>query len=133
MRYSGVSKIQALAANYQWKHISSRDNPADLISRGVSPSDLQHLELGWSGASSAMEEIIDDFFSRQNDLNSSGKELHLIEHKTVTSANLILSSDNNFKNQILSLSNKFHKIIRILSFILDLFSTVQKQTNGVVL
>ncbi|GFV91256.1 hypothetical protein TNCV_897751 [Trichonephila clavipes] len=40
-----VSKIQVLSANYQWKHISSRDNPADLISRGVNPSDLEHLEL----------------------------------------------------------------------------------------
>ncbi|GFT20451.1 integrase catalytic domain-containing protein [Trichonephila clavipes] len=26
-----VSKIQAITANYQWKHISSRDNPANLI------------------------------------------------------------------------------------------------------
>ncbi|GFY69600.1 integrase catalytic domain-containing protein [Trichonephila inaurata madagascariensis] len=87
-----VSKIQALTANYQWKHISSRDNPADLISRGVNPSDLENLEFWWSGPSSAMEEIIND--SRQNDLNPSEKELYLTELKTVTSTNLILSSDN---------------------------------------
>ncbi|GFT82877.1 hypothetical protein TNCV_4434271 [Trichonephila clavipes] len=47
-----------LRANYQWKHISSRDNPADLISRGFNPSDFEHLELWWSGPSSAMGEII---------------------------------------------------------------------------
>ncbi|GFS52521.1 DUF1758 domain-containing protein [Trichonephila inaurata madagascariensis] len=94
-----VLKIQALTANYQWKHISSRDNPADLISRGVNPSDLEHLEFWWSGPSSAMEEIMDD--SRQNDLNPSEKELYLTELKTVTSTNLILSSDSNFINQIL--------------------------------
>ncbi|GFT35093.1 integrase catalytic domain-containing protein [Trichonephila clavipes] len=74
-----VSNIQALTANYQWKHISSPDNPADLISRGVNPSDLEDLELWWSGSSSAMEEIIDD--SCQNDLNSSEKELYLTELK----------------------------------------------------
>ncbi|GFY67987.1 hypothetical protein TNIN_103011 [Trichonephila inaurata madagascariensis] len=70
-----VSKIQALTANYQWKHISSLDNPADLISRGLNPSDLEHLEFWWSGPSSVMEEIMDD--SRQNDLNPSEKELYL--------------------------------------------------------
>ncbi|GFW38768.1 uncharacterized protein TNCV_3881351 [Trichonephila clavipes] len=75
-----VSKIQALTAN-----ISSRDNPADLISRGVNPSDLEHLELWWSGPSSAMEEIIDD--SRQNDLNSSEKELYLMGLKTSIQSN----------------------------------------------
>ncbi|GFV64914.1 integrase catalytic domain-containing protein [Trichonephila clavipes] len=58
-----VSKIQALTANYQWKPISSCDNSANLISRGVNPSDLEHLELWWSEPSSAMEKNIDD--SRQ--------------------------------------------------------------------
>ncbi|GFT35059.1 integrase catalytic domain-containing protein [Trichonephila clavipes] len=74
-----VSNIQALTANYQWKHISSPDNPAHLISRGVNPSDLEDLEIWCSGSSSAMEEIIDD--SCQNDLNSSEKELYLTELK----------------------------------------------------
>ncbi|GFW56794.1 hypothetical protein TNCV_160241 [Trichonephila clavipes] len=46
------SKIQTLTANYQLKHISSRDNPADLISREANPSDLEHLELWWSRSSS---------------------------------------------------------------------------------
>ncbi|GFV08493.1 hypothetical protein TNCV_2937091 [Trichonephila clavipes] len=86
-------------ANYQWKHISSLDIPADLFSRGVSPSYLELLELWWSGPSSTMEEIIHD--SLQNDLNSSEKELYLTELKTGTSTNLILSIDNSFINQIL--------------------------------
>ncbi|GFX10131.1 hypothetical protein TNCV_1865291 [Trichonephila clavipes] len=69
----GMSLENSSSYSYQWKHISSRDNPADLISRGVNPSDLKYLELWWLGPFSAMEEIIDD--SRQNDLNSSEEEL----------------------------------------------------------
>lgn len=33
----------------QWHHISSYDNPADVASRGLSPSLLQHHALWWTG------------------------------------------------------------------------------------
>lgn len=35
-----VSAIQEIKFQVEWRHIASRDNPADLVSRGVLPSDL---------------------------------------------------------------------------------------------
>ncbi|XP_065077563.1 uncharacterized protein LOC135700834 [Ochlerotatus camptorhynchus] len=44
-----VAKIQTLTEGWQWRHVPGTDNPADLISRGVSPEDIVHNELWWEG------------------------------------------------------------------------------------
>ncbi|GFY69402.1 integrase catalytic domain-containing protein [Trichonephila inaurata madagascariensis] len=44
-----VSKIQILTENFEWKHIPSAQNPADIISRGVNPEELSSLTLWWNG------------------------------------------------------------------------------------
>lgn len=40
-----VVLIQQLSQTFQWQHVPSQDNPADLISRGLSPKDLLKNEL----------------------------------------------------------------------------------------
>lgn len=35
-----VAAIQEITASFQWRHVTSQDNPADLLSRGIFPSDL---------------------------------------------------------------------------------------------
>ena len=39
------SKIPAI----HWKHVPTRSNPADLVSRGVQPKDLLQTEIWWKG------------------------------------------------------------------------------------
>ncbi|GFX26018.1 integrase catalytic domain-containing protein [Trichonephila clavipes] len=40
-----VAMIQALSKDYHWKHVSSKDNPADLISRGCNVDELLKNEM----------------------------------------------------------------------------------------
>lgn len=44
-----VSQIQSLTLPEEWNHISSKDNPADVLSRGLSPEKLQECDLWWKG------------------------------------------------------------------------------------
>ncbi|XP_062715275.1 uncharacterized protein LOC134291498 [Aedes albopictus] len=44
-----VAKIQILTEGWHWKHVAGVDNPADLVSRGVSPEHIIHNELWWEG------------------------------------------------------------------------------------
>lgn len=46
-----VSQIQNLSNPKSWKHVSTYDNPADLLSRGISPSDLITSEFWFHGPS----------------------------------------------------------------------------------
>ncbi|GFV54129.1 integrase catalytic domain-containing protein [Trichonephila clavipes] len=42
-----VAKVQELTEGFQWNHVPSVLNPADLVSRGLRPCDLPNLRLWW--------------------------------------------------------------------------------------
>lgn len=44
-----VAEIQELTSNYYWRHVPTKDNPADLISRGIKPSKIVDCSLWWHG------------------------------------------------------------------------------------
>lgn len=44
-----VAEIQELSDNTEWRHVSSADNPADYISRGLDPVALIQCKAWWSG------------------------------------------------------------------------------------
>lgn len=44
-----VAEIQEHTSSYIWRHVSSKDNPADLLSRGVNPCEVQNCDLWWNG------------------------------------------------------------------------------------
>ncbi|XP_062704329.1 uncharacterized protein LOC109403153 [Aedes albopictus] len=44
-----VTKIQALTSTMEWRHVGTNDNPADIISRGLMPNELQNAKLWWNG------------------------------------------------------------------------------------
>lgn len=44
-----ISEIQELTSDCIWRHISTKENPADLISRGVDAETLVNSSLWWEG------------------------------------------------------------------------------------
>ena len=44
-----ISQIQDLTRGAQWRHVSSKENPADLASRGVNAYELIKAEIWWKG------------------------------------------------------------------------------------
>ncbi|KMQ89359.1 gag-pol polyprotein precursor [Lasius niger] len=46
-----VTAVQELAPDARWHHVAGTDNPADCLSRGLTPQQLQHHRLWWHGPS----------------------------------------------------------------------------------
>lgn len=44
-----VSEVQSLTQCKFWRYVSTKDNPADFISRGINPSQLGNLDIWWHG------------------------------------------------------------------------------------
>jgi len=44
-----VGEIQEFSMLEEWNHVRTKENPADLVSRGVTPKELRESQLWWSG------------------------------------------------------------------------------------
>ncbi|GFW10368.1 integrase catalytic domain-containing protein [Trichonephila clavipes] len=55
-----VAEIQALSKDYHWKYVSSKDNPADLISRGCNVDELLENEMWFSDPNLQTDEYEDN-------------------------------------------------------------------------
>ncbi|GFW95037.1 uncharacterized protein TNCV_476361 [Trichonephila clavipes] len=66
--------IQKLIENDFWKHVNSENNPADILSKGISPNKIQHYELWWFGP---------PFFGTNNITAVEGDDLFLQELKEI--------------------------------------------------
>lgn len=63
-----VSQIQSLTAQAEWRYVKSPDNPADILSRGMSPKDLQSSDL-WFHGPDFLQNIHVEFDTAQLDQN----------------------------------------------------------------
>jgi len=50
-----VAEIQELTDGYEWRHVPTQENPADILSRGLYPRQLVQEEIWWSGPSFLLE------------------------------------------------------------------------------
>ncbi|GBO00123.1 hypothetical protein AVEN_85239-1, partial [Araneus ventricosus] len=72
-----IAAIQELPKKEQWFHVSSGNNPADVLSRGLAPEKLCNNELWWTGPSFLQA----DFPVHMSTPNSSD-DVYLSELKT---------------------------------------------------
>ena len=60
-----VAEIQTITSTDHWRHVSSKENPADLLTRGLSGGELRTSRLWWSGPS-WLEQNEDNWPVQQN-------------------------------------------------------------------
>ena len=72
-----VAEVHTLLPNVLWSHVRSADNPADIISRGVFPSELLGNGLWWHGPNLIVNF---DFSRRQNGFFETNKEIRIVNN-----------------------------------------------------
>ncbi|GFU00080.1 integrase catalytic domain-containing protein [Trichonephila clavipes] len=128
-----VAKVQELTEGFQWNHVPSVLNPADLVSRGLRPCDLPNLRLWWHGPQ----------FLEKGKLSSEETSLSPVkeceyskELKTGSSSDIITSSVcistiyncvSSISSTLLRKSNSYMKIVRIFSYVLRFSNNVNKR------
>ncbi|GFX03050.1 uncharacterized protein TNCV_4288331 [Trichonephila clavipes] len=101
-----VAKIQELTVKFSWHHISSQNNPADLVSRCLSVSDLTNSPLWWKCPDPSIFKN-DELLENINDCEVKK------EFKIPPSKNLLLSSEFDLCNHIISITNNYWENIEI--------------------
>ncbi|GFV46429.1 DUF5641 domain-containing protein [Trichonephila clavipes] len=113
-----VREIQSLTDPNAWFHCSGKDNPADLLTRGISVDALTTNSKWWNGSSflrqiyfqtTGLDEAIPEgVYLTEMRKNSNPKE-DISLTLTVTK--------NNFLENIIDISNNYVKLIRVVSFL----------------
>ncbi|GFW91384.1 integrase catalytic domain-containing protein [Trichonephila clavipes] len=109
-----VREIQSLTDPNSWFHCSGKDNPADLLTRGISIDALTTNSKWWNGSS----------FLRQIDFQTKGLDEAIPERVYLTEMrknsnpkediSLTLTvTKNNFLENIIDISNNYVKLIRV--------------------
>ncbi|GFV40465.1 pro-Pol polyprotein [Trichonephila clavipes] len=124
-----VREIQSLTDPNSWFHCSGKDNPADLLTRGISVDALTTNSKWWNGSS----------FLRQIDFQTKGLDEAIPERVYLTEMrknsnpkediSLTLTvTKNNFLENIIDISNNYVKLIRVVSFLYtDSYTTAEPE------
>ncbi|GFW96306.1 uncharacterized protein TNCV_572771 [Trichonephila clavipes] len=128
---NSVAKVQELTEGFQWNHVPSVLNPADLVSRGLHPCDLPNLRLWWHGPQFLEKGKLS---SEETSLSPVKECKYSKELKTGSSSDIITSYvcvSTNCVSSILSTllckSNSYVKIVRIFSYVLRFSNNVNKR------
>ncbi|KAF0729511.1 Integrase catalytic domain-containing protein, partial [Aphis craccivora] len=104
-----VGEIQEKTSLADWAHVDTKDNPADIISRGCCPSKLTNMPLWWYGPDWLIKDEKD--WPKSNE-NEKGLNIEIPEARSVT------LSAVDVMPQYPSLINRFscvNKLIRIVA------------------
>ncbi|GBM55633.1 hypothetical protein AVEN_125420-1 [Araneus ventricosus] len=109
-----IAAIQELTKKEQWFHVSSGNNSADVLSRGLAPEKLCNNELWWTGPS-----FLQADFPVPMSTPNSNDDVYLSELKTSKPIFLTLNAKEKelFIDCLLSATNSYLKLIRVMSFI----------------
>ncbi|KAF8787466.1 hypothetical protein HNY73_009062 [Argiope bruennichi] len=121
-----VATLQDLSCQEQWRHVSSGDNPADLISRGVNPSKMLESNLWWEGpaflknSEYPCREISDSVIKDDVDC-----ELKKVDCESV----LVTTLNNSCVTDILNCSNSYTKILHVISYVFRFLHNLRSPTE----
>jgi hypothetical protein len=115
-----VAEIQDLTDKRSWRHVSSTDNPADLVSRGLTSKSLDCCSLWWEGPA---------WLSKPEELwqttQMSTKVIDFPEKKVVSHSTTVKSTNKSYLLEKLHSFSKWPRLQRTLAFVLRFASIVK--------
>ncbi|GFY02351.1 DUF5641 domain-containing protein [Trichonephila clavipes] len=121
-----VKEIRSLTDKDSWRHCPGKDNPSDLLTRGISADSLINCEKWWKGPSFLQE---GNTVPVSNNVLLSDESAYLEELKPTERKTLTVILDNNLLNHILSVSNNFQKNLCIFSYIYRFINNCKRPSN----
>ncbi|XP_055543002.1 uncharacterized protein LOC129728580 [Wyeomyia smithii] len=118
-----VSKIQAITEEHTWHHVPGLSNPADLISRGVTPEVLIENSLWWEGP---------DWLKQEKDQWPQGQENlseGALEGRRIAAA-VVAVNENGFMHEYIARFSSYTRLLRVTAYCLRLKARAMPRENG---
>lgn len=103
-----VNEIQSLTDVTRWHYVPTHLNPADIISRGMNPAQLKTSSMWWNGP----EYILQSHENWPKDPSG------MVSDRSLAATQVVKPVSIHPINHILSKSNRFQTVLRILAYVL---------------
>ncbi|XP_053692165.1 uncharacterized protein LOC128740628 [Sabethes cyaneus] len=107
-----VSEIQHITRSGVWNHISGAENPADVLSRGMTPDQLVSHQIWWQGPSWLRLEK--EYWPRTVKIHVDGLDPTILEEKTTVSMAVQIMPPSS----IFTLRSSLTDLVRIVALLL---------------
>ncbi|GFT03700.1 DUF5641 domain-containing protein [Trichonephila clavipes] len=124
-----VQEISELTDPDSWFHCSGQDNPSDFLSRGLSADTLISNNKWWTGPAFPRTDELPKTVSECPELNEVDYLPELKSKDSKEHTVLTLNFNQTFFDHLLSRSNKFLTIVRVLSFLYRFLFNIRNPTN----
>ncbi|GFS89236.1 DUF5641 domain-containing protein [Trichonephila clavipes] len=124
-----VQEISELTDPDSWFHCSEQDNLSDFLSRGLSVDTLISNNKWWTGPAFLRTDELPKTVSECPELNEVDYLPELKSKDSKEHTVLTLNFNQTFFDHLLSRSNKFLTIVRVLSFLYRFLFNIRNPTN----
>lgn len=116
-----VAEINTHLPAVNWSYIASKQNPADLLSRGSSAAQIQHNSLWWSGPPWSLEDETNE--ATVTPALTSGDQQHILREQRANVVTLVNHYENTFLDEMMArYYPNLTKLLRITARILRIRS-----------
>ena len=122
-----VAKIQIIKdkLNIIWKHVSSQNNPADLVSRGITAEQYETCNQWWHGPSYLLQP--ENMWPEKVIINIPTSVPELKQETTIT---MVVSNDLKEEFILISKYSKYQQMINITAFTLRFIRNCQNHSKS---
>nr|XP_029711525.1 uncharacterized protein LOC115256725 [Aedes albopictus] len=114
-----VIDIQNLTHDMEWRYVNTLDNPADVLSRGLLPSEVKDCEQWWTGPPFLRE--TDTFWPNQPQ-NTPAEQLPETKNTTIC----LTVTDPPVQFRLFEIESEFRKMQRKMAWVLRFIDNVRK-------
>ncbi|XP_053390683.1 uncharacterized protein LOC128553525 [Mercenaria mercenaria] len=118
-----VSEIQDKSVPNQWRHVTSKENSADIASRGMTASELVNCELWWKGPEFLMSAPEKWHKNDKEERKESKAEMRLSKLQQGDMSTFLVTDIN---QEVIDIGNysSWHKMVRVLAWVLRFISNI---------
>lgn len=115
-----ISQIQTTTPNAKWRHIPTKENPADHLSRGLTPDQIKISTLWWHGPN-----FLQNYNLNLNNFKNDIKETHLEERKTQT---ILISSAKDSWSSFFERFSNYNRLQRSVAYVFRFINNAKPNT-----
>lgn len=108
-----VSKVHNLTSRHSWAYVNTKENPADILSRGCDVQDIQKCTLWWNGPAWLTDEHVtwETLYQVQED-----EEILCEERKQSNSIVMVAEVKKNYFVQLCEKYSKLNRFQRVFAY-----------------